>query len=164
MNPTTNPLTAQQNRTLYWLFGQLGVNNKFAISDIVLEFTNGRTTHTSELEFMEAMELIKYLKGICVNKRQTTSERIDAMAEYAPERAELDRKRKGVLRAIFRWGELQGLKYTMDYVKGIACKAAGVTYFNEISPESLTRIYHEFCKKQRVVTAKQKFFEPFCEN
>ncbi|MDR0206657.1 MAG: hypothetical protein LBI45_05315 [Bacteroidales bacterium] len=159
-----NPRTTQQNRTLYWLFSQLGVNNKFAISEIVFEFTGGRTEHTSELEFMEAMELIKYLKSIRTEKRHTVSERIDTVGDDAPERAELDKKRKGVLRAIFRWGELQGLKYTMDYVKGIACKAAGTNYFNEISPAGLTRIYHEFCKKQKTVSTKNETYEPFCMN
>jgi hypothetical protein len=159
-----NPRTIQQNRTLYWLFGQLGVHNKDAIADIVQEFTNGRTTHTNELEFMEAMELIKYLRNIRTQRRHTVSERIDAMADDAPQREVLDRKRKGVLRAIFRWGELQGLQYTMEYVKGIACKAAGTKQFNEISPATLTRIYHEFCKRQKTVAVKIENYDPFCMN
>ena len=159
-----NPRTAQQNRTMYWLFGQLGVNDKDAIADIVNDFTSGRTTHTSELEFIEAMELINYLRGIRINKRQTISERIDEMVDDALDRVELDRKRKGVLKAIFRWGELQGLEYTMDYVKAIACRAAGVNRFNEISPVALSRIYHEFCKKQKTVAVKKESYEPFCMN
>jgi len=164
MNTTANPLTTAQNRHIYWLLKHLGVTDKDAIAEIVSDFTNGRATSTSQLEFIDAQQLIRSLNNLRVNKQQTTSERIDAMAEDAPERAELDRKRKGVLRAIFRWGELQGLKYTMDYVKGIACKAAGVNRFNEISPAMLTRIYHEFCKKQRVVTSKKEMYEPFSMN
>jgi hypothetical protein len=113
---------------------------------------------------MEAMELIKYLRGINVAHRQTVSERIDTMVNDAPDRAELDRKRKGVLRAIFRWGELQGLQYTMDYVKGIACRAAGVNIFNEISPAALTRIYHEFCKKQKIAGDKSELYHQFSMN
>ena len=65
----------------------------------------------------------------------------------------LDRKRKGVIKAIFRWFELRGQQPTMEYVKGVACRAAGKTSFNEISPAELSRIYAEFCKKQRTVGA-----------
>jgi hypothetical protein len=164
MTPTANPRTTQQNSTLYWLFGQLGVKDKDAIAEIVWNHTGHRTQHTGELEFMEAQELINYLRIINTSKRQTASERIDTMVEDTPERKALDRKRKGVLKAIFRWGELQGYKYTMDYVKGIACRAAGVNHFNQISPEALTRIYNEFCKKQKTVAAKNEFYQPFSMN
>jgi hypothetical protein len=164
MKATINPLTPQQNRHLYWLFGQLGVKDKDAIADIIWDHTNHRTHHTSELGFIECMELIKSLNNLLKNPRKTASERIDLMPEGSPERAELDRKRKGVIKAIFRYGELQGYQYTMEYVKGIACRAAGVERFNDISPEALTRIYHEFCKRQRTIATKNEMYEPFCMN
>ena len=61
----------------------------------------------------------------------------------------LDRQRKGVIRAIYRWLELRGVtNASMDYVKAIACRAAKADSFNRISPDALTRVYAEFCHKQ----------------
>jgi hypothetical protein len=163
---THNPRTAGQNRHLYWMFGQLNIKSQDAIADIVWHFTEGRTSKTSELQFIECRELIKYLSSGLKEKRRrpTKAERIDAMPNDAPDRATLDRKRKGVLRAIFRWGELQGYRYTMEYVKGIACKAAGKDRFNDISPAELTRIYYEFCGKQKALEVKNRNYQPFCLN
>lgn len=152
MNTTPNLRTTQQNRHLHWLFNQLGVTNKDAIAEIVWDFTGHRTNHTGELSFIECMNLINTLNGMRVKKQYTTSERIDNCGnDYDRER--LDKKRKGVIKAIFRWFELRGKQPTMEYVKGVACRAAGVNRFNEISESALTRIYAEFCKKQRTVEA-----------
>jgi len=161
---THNPRTVQQNRHLYWLFGQLGIKDKDAIAEIVWEHTNHRTHHTGELQFIEAMELIRSLESLCKKPRQTTSERIDRMPEDTPERAELDRKRKGLIKAIFRWFELRGVNTTMQYVKAVACRAAGVDNFNDISSAALTRLYAEFCRKQKAVEAMQPNDFEFCMN
>jgi hypothetical protein len=161
---TPNPRTAQQNRHLHWLFNQLGVTNKDAIADIIWDFTKHRTCRTSDLEFIEAIELIKSLENLRKEKRESTSARIDRMVEDAPERAELDRKRKGLIKAIFRWYELQGKVVTMQYVKATACRAAGVEYFNDISPTALARLYAEFCRKQKAVSVMQEDFFEVCLN
>ena len=149
-----NPRTADQNRKLWWLAGQLGID-KEAMGDIVLEFTGGRTCHTSELSFLECREITEFMQRALIQpgSRETASERTDRMVDGHPDRVELDRKRKGVIRAIFRWLELRGVNASMEYVKAIACRAAGKTSFNEISPAELGRIYAEFCKKQRTVAA-----------
>lgn len=156
MNQTVipNPRTKEQNRRLWWIAGQLGISRE-AMADIVLEFTNGRTSHTSELSFLECMELTKFLQGTLNrrNPRNGESVRTDGKPENDPDRVKLDRKRKGVIKAIFRWFELRGQQPTMEYVKGVACRAAGKTSFNEISPAELSRIYAEFCKKQKTVEA-----------
>lgn len=145
MNPLTiNPRTTQQNRKLYWLFGKFGVKDKDAIAEIVWEFT-GRTCHTSELTFIEARGLIGSLEDLMKKKHK-----------LKPATDELDRKRKGVIKAIFRWFELRGKVPTMDYVKAVACRAAGADSFNQISSASLTRIYAEFCNKQRTVGAMRE--------
>lgn len=151
---TPNPRTKEQNRRLWWIAGQLGID-KDAMAEIVLEFTNGRTSHTSELSFLECMELTKFLQGTLNrrNPRNGESVRTDGKPENDPDRVKLDRKRKGVIKAIFRWFELRGQQPTMEYVKGVACRAAGKTSFNEISPAELSRIYAEFCKKQKTVEA-----------
>jgi hypothetical protein len=54
-----NPRTEQQNRYIYWLLGQLGVTSKDAIAEIVSDWTQGRTTRTSDLQFIEAQTIIK---------------------------------------------------------------------------------------------------------
>jgi len=161
---TANPRTDKQNRHLHWLFAQLGIKDKDAIAEIVWEHTNHRTHHTSELWFIEAMTLINSLNDLRIRKQPTTSQRIDMMADGAPERAELDRKRKGLIKAIFRWFELRGMKPTMDYVKGVACKAACVDNFNDISNTALTRLYAEFCRKQKAVAEIEKNNFTFCLN
>ena len=151
---TPNPRTKEQNRRLWWIAGQLGISRE-AMADIVLEFTNGRTSHTSELSFLECRELTAFLHNTLTEHklRENAATRIDQKPDNDPERLTLDRKRKGVIRAIFRWFELRGQQPTMEYVKGVACRAAGKTSFNEISPAELSRIYAEFCKKQRTVGA-----------
>ena len=151
---TPNPRTKEQNRRLWWIAGQLGISRE-AMADIVLEFTNGRTSHTSELSFLECRELTAFLHNTLTEHklRENAATRIDQKPDNDPERLTLDRKRKGVIKAIFRWFELRGQQPTMEYVKGVACRAAGKTSFNEISPAELSRIYAEFCKKQRTVGA-----------
>lgn len=141
-----NPRTADQNRKLWWLAGQLGID-KEAMGDIVLEFTGGRTCHTSELSFMECREITEFMQSTLVpgGKRRNT--------ERETEREILDRKRKGVIRAIYRWLELRGVNASMEYVKAIACRAAKADSFNRISPDALTRVYAEFCRKQETVGA-----------
>ncbi len=151
---TKNPRTNAQNRRLWWLAGQLGIDRE-SMAEMVLEFTEGRTSHTSELSFLECLDLTKFLQGTLNqrNPRNGESVRTDSKPESDPERVKLDRKRKGVIKAIFRWFELRGQQPTMEYVKGVACRPAGKTSFNEISPAVPSRIYAEFCKKQRTVGA-----------
>jgi hypothetical protein len=148
-----NPRTNEQNRKLYWLFSQLDIRDKDVIADIVGNFTNGRTVRTSRLDFLECADLIKWLDNTLKNKgkRETTSGRIENTSPESGEYKKLDRLRKGVIKAIFRWYELRGQEVTMDYVKATACRAAGSDGFNGISPARLTDIYHEFCRKQRTV-------------
>ena len=152
---TANPRTADQNRKLWWLAGQLGLD-KEAMGDIVLEFTGGRTCHTSELSFMECREITEFMQSTLIQpgSREKSSERTDRKVEGHPDRVELDCKRKGVIRAIFRWLELTGVKASMEYVKAIACRAAKRDRFNELSLGDLTRVYAEFCRKQEAVEAK----------
>jgi hypothetical protein len=163
---SNNPRTVQQNRHLYWLLGQLGINNHDAIMDIVWQFTEGRTNKTSELQFLECTELIKLLNNILKTTvpRTSRAEKIDAMNEDNEERKRLDRMRKGVMKSIFRWFELQGKIVTMQYVKQVACKAAGTDRFNAISPEALARVYYEFCAKQRTVGVQRELYAPVGNN
>ncbi len=150
---TPNLRTTEQNRRLWWLAGQLGLD-KEAMADVVLEFTEGRTCHTSELSYLECRELTEFLQGTLVGhgRRDSRAERIDRKPDGDPDRVTLDRRRKGVIRAIYRWLELRGVtNASMDYVKAIACRAAKADSFNRISPDALARVYAEFCHKQEAV-------------
>lgn len=153
---TPNLRTTEQNRRLWWLAGQLGLD-KEAMADVVLEFTEGRTCHTSELTFLECRELTEFLQGTLIehDRRDSRAERTDQKRDGDPDRVKLDRQRKGVIRAIYRWLELRGVtNASMDYVKAIACRAAKADNFNRISPDALTRVYAEFCRKQEACSAK----------
>ncbi len=153
---TPNLRTTEQNRRLWWLAGQLGLD-KEAMADVVLEFTSGRTPHTSELTFLECRELTEFLQGTLIghDRRDSRAERTDQKRDGDPDRVKLDRQRKGVIRAIYRWLELRGVtNASMDYVKAIACRAAKADSFNRISPDALSRVYAEFCHKQETCSAK----------
>ena len=135
--------TINQNRKLYWLLNELGL--KDSVADLVSDETNGRTTHTSELSFIECMNLIRRLEQYTRTPQEhPASQKTNT----------LDRRRKGVMKAIFAYGELNGLKYSSAYVKKVACRAAGRDNFNEITSGELTRIYNEFCRKQTAAKAK----------
>ena len=136
--------TLNQNRRLYWLLNELGL--KDSVADLVSDETGGRTTHTSELTFIECMNLIRRLE-------QYTRK---AQEKPTPQSKQnrMDKKRKGVIKAICAYGELCGVKYTVDYAKSIATRAAGRDSFNEISEGELTRIYNEFCRKQTAARAR----------
>ena len=149
---TPNLRTTEQNRRLWWQAGQLGLD-KEAMAGVVLEFTEGRTCHTSELSYLECRELTEFLQGTLIGhgRRDSRAERTGRKPDGDPDRVKLDRKRKGVIKAIFRWFELRGQQPTMEYVKGVACRAAKADSFNRISPDALTRVYAEFCHKQEAV-------------
>lgn len=149
MNTTTDKLTNNQLRHLFWLFKELGLDDD-ARHAMVLEWTVGRTESAGELRFIEAMNLIRRLEEI----RRTPQTRNDNDS--------LDTKRKGVMRAIYAYLNLCGVEPTEDYVKRIAIRASGMAPtgcvshdFNRISSAALTRIYNEFCRKQDVVSEKQ---------
>lgn len=149
MNTTTDKRTLNQNRKLYWLLNRL--NLKESVADLVADETGGRTTHTSELTFIECMNLIRRL------------ERYTRMAQEHPAslditKEKMDRKRKGVIKAICAYGELCGRQYTVEYAKSIACRAAARDDFNDLTEKELTRIYNEFCRKQSAAKARTDVF------
>lgn len=150
MNTLENNLrTLSQNKRLHALFTKLNITDKLQISEIVYDASNKRTIHSSELTFIECRDLITSLEEIFKRKRESQSAKIDNMRPEAPEKISLDKKRKGLLKSIFRWFELQGKVVTIDYVKGVACRAAKVENFNDITSSQLTTLYAEFCRKQR---------------
>lgn len=144
MEAIASKRTTEQNRKLWWLFGRMGFDRD-AVAYMVDDWTGGRTEHTSELTFIEARDLIGRLESLVRKPRAKKED------------AELDRLRKGCLRSIFAYFEMVGKRVSMEYVKGVACRAAGgKTTFNDIEATELRRIYAEFCKKQSTCEAAVK--------
>lgn len=56
----SNKITAKQNRHLHALIQELALS--FDKADLVSQYTQGRTDHSSEMSFIEAENLISYLK------------------------------------------------------------------------------------------------------
>lgn len=148
--------TLQQNSRLHGLFSRLKLNRD-VIEDLVMEITGGRTTHTSELEFIEAKELINYLENMQRKAQIKPAHRISLT---------IDQKRKGLIKAIGKWYEMQGKVVDIDYIKGTAVQAAGfdVRDFNKIPEPTLSRLYAEFCKKQHTVKVKNKKYNIYSNN
>lgn len=134
-----------QNRRMYFLFNHLGIKDDIK-QDLALEYSNNRTDKTSELYYIEAQELINSLEKLLRKERKQ---------QFGNN---MDKKRKGVIKAIFAWYEAQGRKVSMEYVKATACRAANEEHFNKISGAALTRIYAEFCRKQ----SAQKTVKELC--
>jgi hypothetical protein len=134
-----------QNRRMYFLFNHLGIKDDIK-QDLALEYSNNRTDKTSELYYIEAQELINSLEKLLRKERKQ---------QFGNN---MDKKRKGVIKAIFAWYEAQGRKVSMEYVKATACRAANEEHFNKISGAALTRIYAEFCRKQ----SAQKTMKELC--
>lgn len=145
--------TSAQNRKLWFLAKQLGIS-KEGMEEIVYSNTKGRTTHTSELTFVEAKEMISFFEKTL----QPTQER------KQPNGNKMDTLRKGVIKAIFRYFELRGVNPSIEYVKGVACRASGRIDFNAITEGELRRIYAEFCKKQQVANVMREEDMNFCNN
>lgn len=141
--------TPEQNRKLHFLCSRLGIDREM-LQTMVWNYTCKRTTHSKEMYKEECQALINFLDDTLKPKteRKTAAGRADVMT--------IDRKRKGVIKAIFAYLESTGMQPSMEYVKAIACRAAGKDDFNKLSPAELTRIYAEFCKKQQAAAVKQE--------
>lgn len=150
---TKDRMTPDQRRKLFFIFAAVGFDDE-ARHDFIEDFTDGATRSLSEVDFITARNMIRYLDEL--RRKPQTRKQNDS----------LDRKRKGVIRSIYAYLENRGIKSpSIDYVKGIAIRAAGIVPtgmvshdFNRISGEALTRIYNEFCAKQTVQKAKPEIY------
>jgi hypothetical protein len=138
-----NPMTNEQRKHIYFLLNRLNLTKEVG-DEMCPEWTSGRASRISELGFIDAQQIIKYLKGLMQTPRSSSPP--SGELEGA-----LDRKRKGVIKACFRWYELQGKVVKMDYVLGTICKAGGVRCINDLTETDLQRLYAEFCRKQKVL-------------
>ena len=138
-----------QRRSLFYIFKSMKFNDEMR-HDFVSDYTNGRTDSMKELGYIEAQDMIRYLKEL------------NSMPQTRKYKSESDRLRKGVIKAISRYFESRGkTDVSMDYIKSTAIRAAGIVPtgmvshdFNRIPEATLTRIYNEFCRKQSVVSVR----------
>ena len=134
-----------QRRSLFYIFKNMKFNDEMR-HDFVSDYTNGRTDSMKDLGYIEAQDMIRYLKEL------------NSMPQTRKHKSELDRYRKGVIKAISRYFESRGkTDVSMDYIKSTAVRAAGIVPtgmishdFNRIPEATLTRIYNEFCRKQAI--------------
>ena len=151
MESVKDKISDGQRRSLFYIFKSMKFNDEMR-HDFVSDYTNGRTDSMKELGYIEAQEMIRYLKEL------------NSMPQTRKYKSELDRYRKGVIKAISRYFESRGkTDVSMDYIKSTAIRAAGIVPtgmishdFNRIPEATLTRIYNEFCRKQSVAKAKNK--------
>lgn len=138
-----------QRRSLFYIFKSMKFNDEMR-HDFVSDYTNGRTDSMKDLGYIEAQDMIRYLKEL------------NSMPQTRKYKSELDRYRKGVIKAISRYFESRGkTDVSMDYIKSTAVRAAGMVPtgmishdFNRIPEATLTRIYNEFCRKQSVASVR----------
>ena len=151
MESVKDKISDGQRRSLFYIFKSMKFNDEMR-HDFVSDYTNGRTDSMKELGYIEAQEMIRYLKEL------------NSMPQTRKYKSELDRYRKGVIKAISRYFESRGkTDVSMDYIKSTAIRAAGIVPtgmishdFNRIPEATLTRIYNEFCRKQSVAKVKNR--------
>ena len=107
--------------------------------EIIYNFTKGRTCSARELKPKEINDLCRALNG--QNPQGYT---------------ELDTKKKRLLAVVFGMFEKMGKEVSMDYVKGIACRAARVKDFNQIPSERLVSLYNAFLNAQKDLSFAQR--------
>ncbi len=150
MESVNDKISDGQRRSLFYIFKSMKFNDEMR-HDFVSDYTNGRTDSMKDLGYIEAQEMIRYLQELA---------RTPQTRKY---KSELDRYRKGVIKAIGKYYEGCGLDVSLDYIKSTAVRAAGIVPtgmishdFNRIPEATLTRIYNEFCRKQSVAKVKNK--------
>ena len=149
MESVKDKISDGQRRSLFYIFKSMKFNDEMR-HDFVSDYTNGRTDSMKELGYIEAQEMIRYLKEL------------NSMPQTRKYKSELDRYRKGVIKAISRYFESRGkTDVSMDYIKSTAVRAAGIVPtgmishdFNRIPEATLTRLYNEFCRKQSVTSVR----------
>jgi hypothetical protein len=77
---------------------------------------------------------------------------------------EANKWRKRVMAAIGAWLRSTQQTESADYIKSIACRAAGADSFNRITTPALRRIYAEFGRKSKVADHVQQIKKDDIDN
>ncbi|WP_156173338.1 hypothetical protein [Chryseobacterium gallinarum] len=110
-------------------------------ADIIKEWTCGRTTSAKELTPAE-------ITAMCFVLEKDSQET-------------LDKKRKRVIAAIFGLFNKMNKPATIEYVKGIACRAAKVDSFNKISSTRLDSLYNAFLTAKKDLEYSKRLVEGY---
>lgn len=109
---------------------------------LVWQFTDYRTNSLREMKRVEYDRMVEYME------RQSGQAETRKRSGYYGEEAEMWRKR--AIAAVFGfYGKIRE-EVTLGYVKGIICRAGGVTDINRIPPAKMREIYNAWLMKQRV--------------
>lgn len=129
------------HKKLMTLLSQQGVLEQRA--EIVNRFTEGRTSSTRELTQREIDDLVFFFE------------------DGAEIQANMDKKRKRLIAAIFGVFSKMNKKVSMDYVKGVACQAAKSKSFNQIPEHRLDSLYAAFLKAQKDLNFTSRIVEGY---
>lgn len=111
--------------------------------ELVWKFTDFRTNSLREIRRIEYDRMIEEMKR-WTGKAAETRKR----AGYYGEEAGVWRRR--AIAAVFGLYEKIKEPVTLDYVKGIICRAGKVTDINQVPPARMREIYNSWIQKQRV--------------
>lgn len=117
-------------KALMTFFSKQGIQEQRG--EIIYNFTNGRTSSAKDLTPTEINHLSEALKSTA-----------------KPNQKDLDKKRKRLIAAIFGVFKIFNQQPTMEYVKGMACRAARKDSFNDIPPAKLVSLYNAFIHAQK---------------
>lgn len=90
--------------------------------------------------------------GVESSKNLTDAQLVEvcrALADFSFDHSG-DKWRKRVIASVFNWFAMIGKPVTMDYVKGVSCRASGCKGFNEIPVDKLRSLYHTFTHKSKI--------------
>jgi hypothetical protein len=89
--------------------------------------------HTTDLTCLQLIEICNRLSNI-----------------LSPDLVEMDKYRKRVIAAISEWLRNKDMRTDLDYIKGVACKAAQAKTFNSIPLNKLRAIYATFTTYNKI--------------
>lgn len=110
-------------------------------AQLVSGFTQGRTTSARELTPSEISEIV-----VAFQKVTNDSD---------------DKWRKSLIASIYGFLSKMNKKGSMELVKGIACRAAGVRDFNKIPKQRLISLYYAFTNAQKDLNFAKNMIREF---
>lgn len=109
--------------------------------DVIKLWTAGRTSSAKDLTPEELTSICKTIQENSIHI--------------------MDKKRKRVIAAIFGMFTKMNKVVTVDYVKGLACRAAKVNDFNVIPSARLDSLYNAFIHAQKDLTISNRIVEGY---
>ncbi len=121
---------------------------------LVWQFTDYRTNSLREMKRSEYDRMVEYMEGVIragqSGNRGNGGNEDDGRKRpgYYDKEAAVWRKR--AIAAVFGFYRKIREEVTLEYVKGIICRAGGATDINRIPPAKMREIYNAWLMKQRV--------------